>query len=94
MAGTSLRAILGRLAEPPKQAAKALEELGIKTRDAKGNLRDFPELLAELDKKTANMGNAQRAGFFKHIAGEEAFSALSVLAEQAGKGSCKTLLPT
>lgn len=52
-------------------AAKALEEL--KTRDAKGNLRDFPELLAELDKKTAKMGNAQRAGFFKAIAGEEAF---------------------
>ncbi|WP_368926700.1 phage tail tape measure protein [Proteus columbae] len=92
MAGTSLRAILGRLAEPPKMAAKALEELGIKTRDAKGNLRDFPELLAELDKKTANMGNAQRAGFFKHIAGEEAFSALSVLAEQAGKGELQTLV--
>ncbi|MBI6250457.1 phage tail tape measure protein [Proteus mirabilis] len=92
MAGTSLRAILGRLAEPPKMAAKALEELGIKTRDAKGNLRDFPELLAELDKKTAKMGNAQRAGLFKHIAGEEAFSALSVLAEQAGKGELQTLV--
>ncbi len=92
MAGTSLRAILGRLAEPPKMATKALEELGIKTRDAKGNLRDFPELLAELDKKTAKMGNAQRAGFFKHIAGEEAFSALSVLAEQAGKGELQTLV--
>ncbi len=92
MAGTSLRAILGRLAEPPKMAAKVLEELGIKTRDAKGNLRDFPELLAELDKKTAKMGNAQRAGFFKHIAGEEAFSALSVLAEQAGKGELQTLV--
>ncbi len=92
MAGTSLRAILGRLAEPPKMAAKALEELGIKTRDAKGNLRDFPELLAELDKKTTKMGNAQRAGFFKHIAGEEAFSALSVLAEQAGKGELQTLV--
>ncbi|WP_423209442.1 phage tail tape measure protein [Proteus mirabilis] len=92
MAGTSLRAILGRLAEPPKMAAKALEELGIKTRDAKGNLRDFPELLAELDKKTAKMGNAQRARFFKHIAGEEAFSALSVLAEQAGKGELQTLV--
>ncbi|MGK5615820.1 phage tail tape measure protein [Proteus mirabilis] len=92
MAGTSLRAILGRLAKPPKMAAKALEELGIKTRDAKGNLRDFPELLAELDKKTAKMGNAQRAGFFKHIAGEEAFSALSVLAEQAGKGELQNLV--
>ncbi|HCT6818162.1 TPA: phage tail tape measure protein [Morganella morganii] len=92
MAGTSLRSILGRLAEPPKQAADALEELGIKTRDAKGNLRDFPAILTELDKKTKKMGTAQRAGYFKHIAGEEAFSALSVLTEQAGKGDLQKMI--
>ncbi|HDS3052878.1 TPA: phage tail tape measure protein [Morganella morganii subsp. morganii] len=92
MAGTSLRSILGRLAEPPKQAADALEELGIKTRDAKGNLRDFPAILTELDKKTKKMGTAQRAGYFKHIAGEEAFSALSVLTEQAGKGELQKMI--
>ncbi|HHO3377049.1 TPA: phage tail tape measure protein [Morganella morganii] len=92
MAGTSLRSILGRLAEPPKQAADALEELGIKTRDAKGNLRELPEILTELDKKTKKMGTAQRAGYFKHIAGEEAFSALSVLTEQAGKGELQKMI--
>ena len=52
MAGTGLRSILGRLAEPPKMAGEALDKLKIKTRDAKGNLRQFTDILAELDKKT------------------------------------------
>lgn len=92
MAGTSLRAILGRLAEPPKQAAEALTKLGIKTRDAKGNLRELPAILAELDKKSQKMGTAQRAGLFKHIAGEEAFSALSVLVDKSGSGELQNMI--
>lgn len=92
MAGTGLRSILGRLAEPPKAAATALKKLKIQTRDAKGNMRELPDILSELNKKTAKMGNAQRAGFFKHIAGEEAFSALSVLTEQAGSGELQKLI--
>ncbi|MEY0629854.1 phage tail tape measure protein, partial [Providencia rettgeri] len=58
MAGTGLRSILGRLAEPPKMAGEALDKLKIKTRDAKGNLRQFTDILAELDKKTKKMGTA------------------------------------
>ncbi|WP_265693711.1 phage tail tape measure protein [Providencia rustigianii] len=92
MAGTGLKSILGRLAEPPKQAAEALTKLGIKTRDSKGNLREFTDILAELDKKTKKMGNAQRAGLFKHIAGEEAFAALTVLTDQAGAGQLQALI--
>ncbi|QIC16486.1 phage tail tape measure protein [Providencia vermicola] len=92
MAGTSLRSILGRLAEPPKQAADALKQLGIQTRDAKGNLRELPAILAELDKKTKKMGTAQRAGLFKHIAGEEAFSALSVLVDKSGSGELQSMI--
>ncbi|REF28521.1 TP901 family phage tail tape measure protein [Xenorhabdus cabanillasii] len=91
MAGTALRSILGRLAEPPTAAAKALKKLSIQTKDAKGNLRALPDILTELNAKTAKMGNAQRAGIFKAIAGEEAFSALSVLAEQAGSGALQKL---
>lgn len=86
MGGTALRAILGRLAAPPKMAADALKQLGIKTADAKGNLRDLPAILAEIDAKTRKFGNAKRAGFFKAIAGEEAFSALQVLTQQASSG--------
>uniref|UniRef100_UPI001B4FB41C phage tail tape measure protein n=1 Tax=Providencia sp. TaxID=589 RepID=UPI001B4FB41C len=92
MAGTGLRSILGRLAEPPKMAEEALDKLKIKTRDAKGNLREFTDILTELDKKTKKMGTAERAGFFKHIAGEEAFSALSVLVDQAGSGQLQAMI--
>ncbi|MCL0002424.1 phage tail tape measure protein [Providencia rettgeri] len=92
MAGTGLRSILGRLAEPPKMAGEALDKLKIKTRDAKGNLRQFTDILAELDKKTKKMGTAERAGLFKHIAGEEAFSALSVLVNQAGSGQLQAMI--
>ncbi|WP_340610810.1 phage tail tape measure protein [Xenorhabdus bharatensis] len=91
MAGTALRSILGRLAEPPTAAAKALKKLSIQTKDAKGNLRALPDILTELNAKTAKMGNAERAGIFKAIAGEEAFSALSVLADQAGSGELQKL---
>ncbi|WP_272691686.1 MULTISPECIES: phage tail tape measure protein [Providencia] len=92
MAGTGLRSILGRLAEPPKMAGEALDKLKIKTRDAKGNLRQFTDILTELDKKTKKMGTAERAGLFKHIAGEEAFSALSVLVDQAGSGQLQAMI--
>ena len=94
MAGTALRSILGRLAAPPKMAADALKELGIQTADAKGNLRNFPEILAELDRKTKKLGNTVRSDFYKAIAGEEAFSALSVLSEQAGSGKLQELIKT
>lgn len=38
------------------------------------------------------MGTAQRAGLFKHIAGEEAFSALSVLVDKSGSGELQNMI--
>ncbi|MCP2517047.1 phage tail tape measure protein [Achromobacter mucicolens] len=94
MGGTALRSILGRLAAPPKAAADALDGLGISTKDAAGNLRDVPLILEELAKKTAKMGNAERSGIFKAIAGEEAFSGLQVLVGQAGTGELQKFVAT
>ena len=92
MAGTAQRAIMGRLAAPPKAAADALAELGIQAKDANGNLRQMPDILTELHRKTAKMGDATRSGFFKAIAGEEAFAALAVLVNQAGSGELQKLI--
>lgn len=94
MGGTALRAIISRLAKPPKMAADALNELGISASDADGNLRDMPEVLQELFEKTKALGNAEQAGFFKAIAGEEAFSALQVLVKQAGSGELQSFIGT
>ena len=94
MGGTALRGILSRLAAPSKAAGKALDQLGVKAKDAKGNLRSLPDILADLSKKTKGMGNAKVAGLFKDIAGEEAVSGLQVLVEQAGKGELQNFIKT
>jgi TP901 family phage tail tape measure protein len=92
MGGTALRAIYSRMAAPPKAAADALDDLGIRTKDAQGNLRPMTDLLTELHDKTKDLGAAQRAASFKAIAGEEAFSALAVLTQQAGSGKLQELI--
>ncbi|MBS4721191.1 phage tail tape measure protein [Aeromonas caviae] len=94
MGGTAMRAILGRLAAPPKAAHDALAALNVQTADAAGNLRALPDILDELYKKTSKMGDTTRSGYFKAIAGEEAFAALAVLTEQAGSGKLQELIAT
>lgn len=92
MAGTALRAIYSRLATAQGAAADAIADLGIETQDAMGNMRSMPELLAEISELTQDMGNAERAGILRSIAGEEAFSALQVLVNQAGNGELQAMI--
>ncbi|QZA52579.1 phage tail tape measure protein [Pseudomonas sp. 2hn] len=94
MGGTALRAILGRLSAPPKSAAKALEQLGVKGKDAQGNLRDMPSILKEIYEKTRKMGSADRAGILKDIAGDEAVAGMQVLVAQAGTGQLQSFIQT
>lgn len=94
MGGTALRAIISRLAAPPKMAADALNELGISAKDSMGNMRDMPTVLQEIYEKTKAMGDAERSGFLKGIAGEEAFSGLQVLVQQAGNGELQKFIGT
>lgn len=92
MAGTALRAILSRLAAPPKMAADAIAELGLQVADAEGNMRPLPDLLKEIHDRTAALGSTERGAILKAIAGEEAGSALTVLTQQAGNGGLQTLI--
>lgn len=94
MGGTALSSIMNRLAAPPKAAAKALAKLNIKTKDAKGNLRDLPTILKEIYDKTARMGTAVKGGIFKAIAGEEAVKGMAQLVNQAGIGELQKLIAT
>ncbi|CDZ93571.1 phage tail tape measure protein [Pseudomonas saudiphocaensis] len=94
MGGTALRAILNRLSAPPAAAAKALDKLGISAVDAQGNLRDMPTVLQEIYEKTKNLGDAERAGLLKGIAGEEAVAGMQVLVAQAGSGALQEFIGT
>ncbi|HJF73158.1 MAG TPA: phage tail tape measure protein [Gallibacterium anatis] len=83
--GTALRAMLNRLSGPTKAATKQLNKLSVKTKDAKGNLRALPDILADIAKKTKKMGSADQLAILKDIFGEEAATAAAELIKQAGE---------
>ncbi|OLO03327.1 phage tail tape measure protein [Salinicola socius] len=83
-AGTTLRAMMTRLAAPTGAAAGALQTLGVSAKDAQGDLRDVPKILADVAKATENMGNADRANYLKQIFGEEPGAGMAELIAQQG----------
>ncbi|KEQ11223.1 hypothetical protein GZ77_26555 [Endozoicomonas montiporae] len=85
-AGTALRAMFLRLASPTKEAASMLEELGIVTQDADGNLRSMPELLKEMGDSLDGLGSGDKANYLSKIFGTEAVSAVTELMNQANSG--------
>lgn len=71
-AGTALSATFARLASPPKEAADALKQLGVQTRDASGNMLPIVDILAQIKKATDGMGTGDRTAILSKIAGLEA----------------------
>lgn len=89
-AGTSLRAIMARLAAPPTEAIKTLDKLGVKTTDSKGNMRDIADVIGDIQQATSKLGNSGRIDAFKDIAGLEAVSAFAILADHTNTIDAKT----
>ncbi|WP_219863152.1 phage tail tape measure protein [Vreelandella piezotolerans] len=83
-AGTTLRAMVTRLAAPTGAAAGALADLGVNAKDAEGNLRDIPRILTDVARATEAMGNADRAAYLKEIFGEEPGAGMAELIAQQG----------
>lgn len=84
-AGTAMRAMLLRMAGPPKAAADALRELGVATKDSAGNMRGMPDILQDLHDSTKALGSGDRAALISKIFGVEASSAALELMAQAVK---------
>ncbi|EPC7930621.1 phage tail tape measure protein [Yersinia enterocolitica] len=88
MAGTSTSAVFSRLQAPVGQAPAALKELGITTRDDKGNMLPVAKILKDIDRsfKKNTLGTAQQAEYLKVIFGEEAMKGAVKLVAAAGNG--------
>ncbi|KOR00967.1 phage tail tape measure protein [Pluralibacter gergoviae] len=91
-AGTAMRASLARLASPTAGAAKALKQLGVSVADSSGKMRPVETILSDLYKATSKYGQVDQVGFFKDIAGEEAFVGLQTLVAGAGSGALQKLI--
>jgi TP901 family phage tail tape measure protein len=80
-AGTTLRAALIRLSDPPREAANTLEALGVKITDASGKMLPFSSIIGQLAEKTKNMSNAQKLAALSTIFGTEAASGMLTVVE-------------
>ncbi|MED5052702.1 phage tail tape measure protein [Anoxybacillus rupiensis] len=80
-AGTTLRAALIRLSDPPKEAANMLQQLGVRITDANGKMLPFSNIIGQLSKKTEGMANAQKLAALSTIFGTEAASGMLTVVE-------------
>ncbi|WP_206706139.1 phage tail tape measure protein [Anoxybacillus flavithermus] len=80
-AGTTLRAALIRLSDPPKEAAAMLKELGVRITDSNGKMLPFNQIIAQLSKSTEKMSNAQKLAALSTIFGTEAASGMLTVVE-------------
>lgn len=78
-AGTTLRNIMLRLADPTKEAKKAIKLIGIETSDAEGNFRDIVDILADVEKGTKKMGEVQKTAALSTIFGARAVGGINIL---------------
>ena len=79
MAGTSLRSIMTRMIDPPKDAAQAMEQLGITMTNADGTMRPFGSVINELRTKMQGLSKEERAQMASAIAGTDSLSGFMAL---------------
>lgn len=80
-AGTTLRSALLRLSDPPKEAASALADLGVKITDSQGKMLPLSDIIGQLNDKTEKMSNTQKAAALSSIFGTEAVSGMLAVIE-------------
>lgn len=84
MAGTALRGSLVRLITPPKEAAAALQRLGVRIKDSHGKMLPLVDILGQLEKAGASTADVMA------IFGLEAGPAMQALLSQ-GTGALRKL---
>lgn len=72
MAGTSLNAIISRLATNTSGATDCISELGVEFYNADGSARDFGDVMNDLREATKGLTTEQQAEIASTVAGEEA----------------------
>ena len=74
--GTSLRAVMSRLASPPKEAAKAISQLGLSLKDANGKFVGVENAVEQMRNGMKGLSEMEQVAIAKAIAGEDAYSGL------------------
>jgi TP901 family phage tail tape measure protein len=85
-AGTALRGVFARLADPSNKMKAAMDAVGLSFFDGSGKLKSFGDIAEMLKTKLGGLTDKQRAMVEHILGGNRAMAALSVLAQAGGKG--------
>ena len=85
-AGTSMKAMLLQLAQPTKQAQKALDAYNISAYDAQGQFVGMEGLAEQLQERLGKLSQEQQNAALKTIFGADAIRAASLLMREGGEG--------
>ena len=58
-AGTTLRMMINNMLNPNEKQAEAWKEIGVSTKDSNGNLRNFVDIMSDLNEKSKFMSNGE-----------------------------------
>lgn len=85
-AGTSFRTMLLRMANPTKEVAGLMEQIGFEAYDAQGQFIGLAGLAGELETSLAGMTQAQRDQTLAMIFGQDAIRAANILLREGEQG--------
>jgi TP901 family phage tail tape measure protein len=85
LAGTALRTAFINLSAPVPKAKTLLKKLKIEIKDSAGNMRDMMDIMNDVRKGTAKMGNVQRTAALNTIFGKRAIAGMTVIMNASDK---------
>ncbi len=86
MAGTTLKTMLLRLANPTKAARTALNELGIEVRDSNGKMKDAVEVVGLFENALAGVSDEVRDKALGDIFGQRGYNGMVALLQEGTEG--------
>ncbi|MBQ7154848.1 MAG: phage tail tape measure protein [Synergistaceae bacterium] len=86
-AGNALKSSFMRLSKPPKEALNFLRKYRIAVKTSNGQMRELPDILTEIYKKTEKLGSAEQLKVFSGIFGKNYGDSMIKLALASVNGS-------
>ena len=84
-AGTHLRNMILKLSAPTDDGAKAMKELGLNVFDAQGRMRDFEDIIGDLNKAFDGMSDEKKINYISALFNARDISAVNALLNTSKK---------
>jgi len=85
-AGGALNSMLMNMSRQTNSVQDAWADMGVSMYDAEGNMRNIPDVIADISKATAGMTDEQRDNLLMTIAGSRGIKALNILLDEGTTG--------